>query len=87
LPSFRPGKTPTTTPKAKCTVPRLKGQTLFDAVIVVIRAHCTVRLSYSYSSRVPAGRVAAQKPKAGTKLRNGGRITIVLSKGPRRKPR
>jgi hypothetical protein len=71
----------TTTPKAKCTVPKLKGQTLFDAVMGVIGAHCTVTLSYVYSASVKVGRVATQKPKAGTKLPNAGRVTIVVSKG------
>jgi hypothetical protein len=77
----------TPTPKAKCTVPKLKGQTLFDAVMGVIRAHCTVTFSYAYSGSVKAGRVAAQKPKAGTKLPNAGRVTIVVSKGPKPKRR
>ena len=74
-----------TTPKAKCTVPKLKGQTLFDAVMGVIGAHCTATLSYAYSGSVKAGRVATQKPKAGTKLPNAGRVTIVVSKGPKPK--
>jgi len=75
----------TTTPKAKCTVPKLKGRTLFDAVIVVLRAHCTATVAYAYSQRVKAGRIAAQVPKPGTKLPNGGRIKLVLSKGKRRR--
>jgi Invasin, domain 3/PASTA domain len=75
----------TTTPRAKCTVPKLKGQTLFDAVMDVIGAHCTATLSYAYSGRVKAGRVTTQKPKAGTKLPNAGRVTIVVSKGPKPK--
>jgi hypothetical protein len=75
----------TTTPKAKCTVPKLKGHTLFDAVMGVIGAHCTVTLSYAYSASVKVGRVATQRPKAGTKLPNAGRVTIVVSKGPKPK--
>jgi hypothetical protein len=72
-------------PKAKCTVPKLKGQKLFDAVIVVIHAHCTPTVSYAYSGSVKAGRVASQRPKAGTKLPHGARIVLVLSKGPKPK--
>jgi len=68
--------------KASCTVPRLKGQTLFDAVLVVIRAHCSATVSYVWSRTVKAGRVASQAPKAGTKLPNGGRIRLAISKGP-----
>jgi hypothetical protein len=41
-------------------VPKLKGQTLFDAVIGVIRAHCTATVSYAYSVTVRAGRVATR---------------------------
>ena len=68
--------------KASCTVPRLKGQTLFDATLVVIRAHCSATVRYAWSRSVKAGRVASQTPKAGTKLPNGGRIKLVISKGP-----
>jgi hypothetical protein len=69
------------TSKAKCKVPHLKGQTLFDAVIVVVRAHCTATVTYAYSGSVQSGRVAAQRPKAGMTLPNGARITVVISKG------
>jgi hypothetical protein len=74
-----------TTQTEKCKVPRLTGRSVFDAVLLVIDSHCTVKVRSEYSARVPAGRVAAQKPRAGTKLPSGGRITIVLSMGRRPK--
>lgn len=69
------------TPKERCRVPRLTGRRVLDAVVLVIRAHCTTAVRSAYSDRVKVGRILAQKPRAGTMLPNGGRITIVISKG------
>ncbi|MEK3935128.1 Stk1 family PASTA domain-containing Ser/Thr kinase [Sporosarcina sp. FSL W7-1349] len=48
----------------------------FEIVVVGEQHHGTV----------PAGRVISQTPKAGTELPKGGKIEVVLSKGPEKKP-
>lgn len=68
----------------KCTVPPLVGQALFDAVLRLVHAHCTVTLKQVYSRTVKLGRVVSQKPRRGTRLRMGAPVTLVVSKG---KPR
>jgi Invasin, domain 3/PASTA domain len=86
---FSPAKhdTHSTQAAAKCTVPKLAGKKVFDAVILVVRARCTPKLVYAYSTRVRTGVVIAQKPKPGTTLPSGGRTDVVLSKGPKPKRR
>jgi hypothetical protein len=64
-----------------CVVPRLVGTTLAEARSRIRRANCALgTLRYANSSRA-RGRVIAQKPRPGTKLRPRGRVKLVVSKG------
>jgi serine/threonine-protein kinase len=68
----------------KTTVPNLKGKTLTDAHGAIARVEATLgRLRRAYSSRVMAGRVISQSPRAGTRVRWGTKINLVISRGRR----
>ena len=72
-------------PNPPCVVPALKGRTLAGARRALTAAHCGLAaVKRAYSRRVRPGRVVSQAPPAGTKLRNGGRVSVVISRGPRR---
>jgi hypothetical protein len=72
-------------PNPPCLVPVLKGRTLARARRALTAAHCRLAaVKRGYSPRVRPGRVVSQAPAAGTKLRNGGRVSVVISRGPRR---
>ena len=72
-------------PNPPCLVPVLKGRTLAGARRALTAANCRLAaVKRGYSRRVRPGRVISQAPAAGTKLRNGGRVSVVISRGPRR---
>jgi hypothetical protein len=62
-----------------CVVPRLKGRTLRAARRALRRAGCALgRVRRTARGRVRRGRVAAQSPRAGRKLREGARVRITV---------
>jgi hypothetical protein len=63
-------------PRGGCTVPRLKGKTLTRARALVARGHCALRVPRHARSKAMV--VGAQHPRAGTRLRAGGRVTVTL---------
>jgi plastocyanin len=64
-----------------CRVPRVVGRTLTTARRLIRRAKCAVgRVRYSRSTR-PRGRVLRQSPRAGTRMRRGGKVNLVVSRG------
>lgn len=70
----------------RCVVPRLKGKTLLAARRALVRANCrlgTVKRSYSVSIR--AGRVISQRPATGRRLARYARVSVVLSRGKRKR--
>jgi hypothetical protein len=72
-------------PNPPCVVPALKGRTLAGARRALTAAHCRLAaVKRAYSPRVRPGRVVSQAPTAGAKLRNGGRVSVVISRGRRR---
>lgn len=72
-------------PNPPCLVPALKGRTLAGTRRALTAGHCRLAaVKRAYSRRVRPGRVVSQAPAAGTKLRNGGRVNVVISRGPRR---
>jgi hypothetical protein len=72
-------------PNPPCVVPALVRKTLAGARRAVTSAHCRLAVAKrAYSSRVQRGRVVAQTPAAGKKLPNGGRVSVVISRGMRR---
>ena len=69
----------------KTTVPSLRGMTLTDAHDAIARAEGTLgRLHRAFSSQVKAGGVISQSPRAGTKVRWGTKIDLVISRGATR---
>ena len=69
----------------RCVVPRLKGKTLRVARAAIRRGSCRMgRVQRRFSSTIKAGRVIAQRPRAGARLAANARVHLVVSKGKRR---
>lgn len=63
-----------------CTVPSVRGATLAAAKKGIARAHCRVGQISREPYRAPAGRVVVESPPAGTRMRSGGRVDLVVSR-------
>jgi hypothetical protein len=73
------------TPQVRCVVPNVRGRTLKQAKSRIQRAHCKPgRVARAYSRSVRRGRVISQTPRPGARMKQGARVSIVVSKG--RKP-
>lgn len=76
--------TVTALPAARCRVPRLLGKTLPNARRTLATAHCRLGVvGHRLSSSRLRGRVVAQRPKAGLRLKTGARVSVVVGRGPR----
>jgi beta-lactam-binding protein with PASTA domain len=70
----------------KCVVPNVIGKLLPKAKVRIAQAHCRVgTVRRKPSTLKKKGRVLAQKPRAGTKLKNGARVNLTVGKGPKGK--
>jgi hypothetical protein len=70
---------------ARCLVPNLRGRSLSQARAAIRRSLCaTGAVRRAYSRSVRRGRVMAQTPRAGARLRRGAKVNLVISRG--RKP-
>jgi hypothetical protein len=68
-----------------CLVPRIVRRTLTVAKRLLRQSNCSVGpVRRRYSGRVRRGRVIAQKPVAGLRLPETTRISLLVSRGPRR---
>jgi hypothetical protein len=68
-----------------CLVPRIVRRTPKVAKRLLRRAHCSVGpVRRRYSGRVRRGRVIAQKPVPGLRLPESTRVSLLVSRGPRR---
>jgi hypothetical protein len=68
-----------------CNVQNVRKLTVAAAKARLARAHCSVgAVSSAYSKDVRPGRVVAQKPGFGAVLSGGGKVKLVISRGPRR---
>ena len=63
-----------------CVIPKLAGKTLAAAKKALGKAHCKLGKVTKKKSKRKAGVVISQKPKAGTRLPAGGRVSLVLSR-------
>jgi hypothetical protein len=73
------------TPTRRCVVPKVRGKSLRAARAAITRGHCRVgRVRMTFSSRIKAGRVVSQTPRAGARLAVGARVHLMVSKGKRR---
>ena len=69
----------------RCTVQLVVRMRLAAAKRTTIRADCRVgTISRAYSQFGGNGTVVAQKPRFGAVLRKGGKVNLVISRGPRR---
>ncbi|HSD01154.1 MAG TPA: FG-GAP-like repeat-containing protein [Gaiellales bacterium] len=69
----------------RCNVQDVRGLTLAGAKVRLERGHCRLgRTRRAYARYVASGRVAGQTPGFGAVLRQGGRVDVVVSRGPRR---
>ena len=69
-------------PAPACKVPRVLGLSLSKAKTRILKANCkTGKLVRKASTLKQKGRVIAQRPKPGTRLRNGGKVNLTLGKG------
>jgi uncharacterized repeat protein (TIGR01451 family) len=74
----------TTVKGPPCVVPNVRGKTLGAAKKAITRAHCTLgKVRTAYSPRVRRGRVIAQRPAPRARLRFRGRVSLIVSRGPR----
>ena len=68
-----------------CFVPYVEQMGRPAAVRTTRAAGCSTNVRLVYSSLFRKGRVIEQKPFAGTRLRLGGKVRLVVSKGKRKK--
>ena len=67
-----------------CSVPRLRGLRLAAARSLLTKRGCALgRITRTRSRRVARGRVVAQRPAPGLRLRRGARVAVSLSRGRR----
>ena len=72
-------------PPPTCLVPKVVGKTLAKAKAAIKSRHCrTGKVTRVYSTSVKQGRVVSQRPKAGRRLANRARVSLVVSRGRRR---
>jgi beta-lactam-binding protein with PASTA domain len=65
-------------------VPNLRGKTLGAARRALARAHCRLgRVKLVRSKKVKKGHVVSQSVRPGTRLANGARIGVAVSRGRR----
>ena len=65
-----------------CSVPRLRGLTLAAAKKRLVKAGCALGpVSRAHSRRVKRGRVIAQRPSPGLRLRRGAKVRVTISRG------
>ena len=69
--------------KPACVVPKLKGRSLKVARHRITRAHCRIGAIRHRYSKIKKGHVLSQKPRARRHLRNGAKVSLVVSKGRR----
>jgi hypothetical protein len=67
-----------------CLVPNVVGKTLRNAGRAISHANCRLgRVEQAYSQRVKRGRVIAQSPRPGRRLRARAPVSVVVSRGSR----
>ncbi len=71
-------------PGATATVPSVQGRTQTEAVAAVRTASLDPRVSEAFDEKVPQGVVVSVQPAAGTEVRRGTDVALVVSKGPER---
>ncbi len=71
--------------QAMCVVPNVKGKTLAAAQSAIAEAKCqTGTIQRAFSTKVKRSRVISQKPGPDTRLAEGGKVNLVVSRGRKR---
>jgi len=71
-------------PRISCRVPNVVGKKLSSGEAAIRRAHCRLGRVASVRSRKRKGFVIAQSPRAGRRLPNRSRVSVVVSRGMKR---
>ncbi len=73
--------------RAACLVPNVKGRPLAVAESAITRSKCALgAVKQAFSATVKKGRVISQKPAPGQYLVEGSKVSLVVSKGKKKKP-
>jgi beta-lactam-binding protein with PASTA domain len=68
-------------PLSPCVVPTVRGLTLRKAATKLRRAHCSLgKVTRKAAPARKRGKVLAQKPKPGAKLRHGAKVNVTVGK-------
>ncbi|HEX3237645.1 MAG TPA: protease pro-enzyme activation domain-containing protein [Gaiellaceae bacterium] len=68
-----------------CVVPNVKGKSLAAAKRALKAHFCSAgRIRHAFSSRVKAGLVISESPRAGSHLKHSGKVSLIVSAGQRR---
>jgi uncharacterized delta-60 repeat protein len=68
-----------------CQAPTLRGRKLSGARRALIDAHCSLgSITDRTSTKISAGRIIGQSPRAGKRILVGSKVNLVVSKGKRR---
>jgi uncharacterized delta-60 repeat protein len=69
-----------------CVVPSVKRKPLTAARRAIVKAGCSAgKVTKAFSTKVTKGRVISQKPKAGARVAAATKVSLVVSKGTRRR--
>lgn len=67
-----------------CFVPKLKGKRLKAAKSTLRTHYCSLgKVQHAFSSKVKTERVISEKPRPGTELAAGAKVSLVVSQGRR----
>jgi Fibronectin type III domain/PASTA domain/RTX calcium-binding nonapeptide repeat (4 copies) len=71
--------------KPKCVVPNVVGKPLATAKTKIKKAHCRVgKVTYKLSTKAKMNRVLSETPKAGKRLKNGTKVSLIVGRGGKR---
>jgi hypothetical protein len=69
-------------PALQCLVPGVKNKPLAAAKRAIRSARCRIgHVRLAYSAHIERGHVISQRPRPGTRLKNGARVDLVVSRG------
>jgi uncharacterized repeat protein (TIGR01451 family) len=68
-------------PPVKCVVPKVVGKKLAAAKKRIKKAHCSVgKIKHKHAAKSKRGKVLAQSPKPGRKLKNHAKVNLTVGK-------
>lgn len=63
-------------------MPKVKGKTLAAAKRAIKAHFCSVgKIRHAASRKIKKGHVISQKPKPGSRLKRGAKVSLVVSRG------